>query len=564
LQLRRETSDADTRECRFTLALQGSGPGVRYEIPRRDFAAIEGSPLAYHQIGIVAHIFRENPATENLSETYQGVIIRPDEPHIRYFWEIYPVRDKRPWVTLHKGGDFSRFYFDANLVIDWSDCARRSFHRLRDPRIYFKAGLTWPRRTQRGFNMRRLPAGCVFSDKGPAIFFHNHEHEGLFLAAANSKLAEFILHALMSFGSWELTAIRRFPLAIGTAEARERLADLANSIYEKKAAWDEGNETSTRFCKPWLLRDDMATTPSLTAALDRLSATEGDTDATIQLLYNNLNDEVYKLYGVPNSTRNIIENALGERPPELVWAHMEGKSDDQKRIEHVVRLLSYVVKRVVTASEDGIVPFSHIDSELDLVARVHVELAALFPDRDVGLVEAEIANELRKNVNGYRRTAGIGEWLRNAFFEFHRSLYKNTPVIWHIASSRGTAPFAFGALVDYHRFDRNRMSKLRSYYLREAIESMRRETAMADKTGNTEARLEWQTQLEEALDFDRRLQWVEEGHHEGREGGPQDYRVLIPWKPAEDRPKGWDPDLDDGVQVNITPLYKAAVLRLDG
>ena len=57
---------------------------------------------------------------------------------------------------------------------------------------------------------------------------------------------------------------------------------------------------------------------------------------------------------------------------------------------------------------------------------------------------------------------------------------------------------------------------------------------------------------------------MEEGHHEGRDGGPHDYRILTPRKSAKDRPKGWDPDLDDGVQVNIAPLYKAGVLRIDG
>jgi hypothetical protein len=33
-------------------------------------------------------------------------------------------------------------------------------------------------------------------------------------------------------------------------------------------------------------------------------------------------------------------------------------------------------------------------------------------------------------------------------------------------------------------------------------------------------------------------------------------------KKPEDRPKGWAPDLDDGVKVNIEPLQKAGVLRL--
>ncbi len=29
----------------------------------------------------------------------------------------------------------------------------------------------------------------------------------------------------------------------------------------------------------------------------------------------------------------------------------------------------------------------------------------------------------------------------------------------------------------------------------------------------------------------------------------------------EERPQGWEPDLDDGVKVNIEPLQQAGVLR---
>ena len=77
-----------------------------------------------------------------------------------------------------------------------------------------------------------------------------------------------------------------------------------------------------------------------------------------------------------------------------------------------------------------------------------------------------------------------------------------------------------------------------------------------------EDRVEWQSKLEEAQALDHRLQAVQEGHHEGAEGGDRDYRILTPWKSPEARPKGWDPDIDDGVKVNIEPLRKAGVLRI--
>ena len=287
---------------------------------------------------------------------------------------------------------------------------------------------------------------------------------------------------------------------------------------------------------------------------------EADDEARIQRLYAELNDEVYKLYGIPAATRAIIEDTLGERPPEILWPQMERKSPAQKRMEHVWRLLSYAVKRVVEADEDGIVPFVAAGGEIALIDRVRAELADLFPDQDINQVEVDISNELKRKVKGYRRVQGIREWLEDAFFEYHVSLYKKRPILWHIASSQGRGACAIGALVHYHKFDHDRLAKLRGSYLRDAIAHFRREAGLADQEGRTEDRQEWQDKLEEAQALDQRLQWVQEGVN--GYPAPGDCRIRTPWKSDDELPAGWQPDLDDGVAVNILPLQTAGVLRI--
>ena len=282
--------------------------------------------------------------------------------------------------------------------------------------------------------------------------------------------------------------------------------------------------------------------------LSALATREQKEEERIVRLYAAINDGVYKLYGIPDSTRAVIEESLRERPPEVLWPQMEPKTAEQKRMEHVWRLLSYVVKRVVEADEDGIVPFAALSGETSLLDRVHRELAALFPAQDVNQVEVEIANELKRRVKGYKPAASMREWLHNVYFDYHVALYKKRPIVWHIASSQGSAPFAFGALCHYHKFDANRMAKLRSSYLREAIETFQRDAAIADREGHAEDRIELQARLEEAQALDRKLQAVQEGHRDGPEGGNRDYGLLPLWKSPEERPTGWDPDIDDGVQ----------------
>ena len=112
--------------------------------------------------------------------------------------------------------------------------------------------------------------------------------------------------------------------------------------------------------------------------------------------------------------------------------------------------------------------------------------------------------------------------------------------------------------------DRDRMAKLRATYLRDATETCRREAAIAAREGDAAGRLEWQARLEEMERLDERLAAVQEGRIERGEGDTGDLRILTPWKLPEERPRGWDPDLDDGVKVNIGPLERAGALRVAG
>lgn len=565
-------AEPDRREEMFVQALRGEVGRVRFDVARRDFHTIETSPLAYRRVGLVAHVFRECPALEpGLGRARRGGCTGDDSRYVRKFWEQHRqvVSDRFVWKPFAKGGGYSRFYSDVDLVVHW-DTARSTFPGFQGRKgretsrpesldDYFKPGLTWPLRTQRGFNLRVMPEGCVFGHKGPAIFPDGEADTWFLLGIANSAPAEYLLKGLMSFGSWEVGVIKRLPIPEPGSAQRKRIGDLAQTLHDAKAAWDTGNETSTRFDRPWLLRDDLASL-DVAARLDQLVEQEAQDEARIQRLYSELNDEAYKLYGISDATRALIEETMGERPPEILWPDMERKDRDQKRLEHVWRLLSFVVKRVVEADGDGIVPFIAVGGESPLIERVREELDALFPNHDLNQIEVGITNELKRSAKGYRRVETLEEWLRDEFFAYHTSLYQQRPIFWHIASSQGRGDQAFGAIVHYHKFDYDRLAKLRGTYLRDALAHFRREAGLAAQEGRTEDRITWQGRVEEAEQLDTRLQWVQEGvvGH----SAPGDCRIRTPWKSDAELPKGWRPDLDDGVVVNITPLQTAGVLRV--
>jgi len=561
--------EQDKRHEMFVKALRGEELEVRHDIARRDFAAIDGSPLAFERVGVVAPIFRESPALDPaLATAAQGLATAADDRFVRCRWEVLTenVGQGNDWVPFAKGGEFSRFYADIHLVVDWKENGDgiRNFDGayIRNEQHYFKPGMTWPLRTQRGFNLRVMPEGCIFGHKGPAVLPADPSKTFFILGIANSAPAEFLLRGLMSFGSWEVGVIKRLPVPQANAKQAERVASLAKAIHDAKREWDSGNEISTSFGRPWVTRRPDANT--LSGALDGVLEAEASAEKQIQATYSDLNTEAYKLYAIPDITRVQIEKSLGERPPEVIWPQMEGKTTEQKRMEHVWRLLSFAVKRVIDADDDGIVPFNRSTGETPLPERVRQELATLFPGRDESQLEVEIVNELKRSVKGYRKCASLDDWLANAYFEYHAGLYKSRPIYWHVASAQGTSPFAFGALVHYHRFDKNRMQKLRASYVRDTIEELRRDAGHADKAGRADDRVELQAKLEEVQALDKKLQLLQEGHHEGAEGGDRDFRILTPWKEPAKRPKGWNPDLDDGVKVNIAPLDRAGILRVSG
>jgi hypothetical protein len=559
--------EPDRRHEMFVRAIRDEAPQLRHDVARRDFAVIDGQPLAYERLWIVAPIFREAPALESTwALARQGKASGDDPRWVRFRWE---VPRESGWVPFAKGGDYCRFYADIELVLDWKPEHRAelkaSGNALPSEEHYFKPGLTWPLAGSE-FGVRFLPPGCVFAHKGPAVILKDPAHSAFLAGIMNSAPAEFLLRTLISRkdmgGRWEVGVIKRLPVPQGSSKQVERVSEIATAIHDAKRDWDGGNEVSTFFREPWILR--AADTISFVAALDAVLGMEASREAEIRALYDELNDEAYLLYGISPATRAKIEESLGERPAEVLWPQMEGKTVEQKRMEHVWRLLSFAVKRVIEADDDGIVAFAAASGEVRLGERVRHELASLFRGRDESQLEVEFANELKRVVKGYRRCQGIDDWLENVFFEYHASLYKSRPIYWHIASSQGTAPFAFGALVHYHRFDKNRMAKLRSSYLRDTIEELRREAGLADKTGRADDRVELQARVEEAQALDKKLQGIQEGRHEGTDGGPLDYRILTPWKEASARPRGWTPDIDDGVQVNIAPLERAGVLRVTG
>ena len=186
--------------------------------------------------------------------------------------------------------------------------------------------------------------------------------------------------------------------------------------------------------------------------------------------------------------------------------------------------------------EDGIVCIPSVSQELAATERVRAVLAAAFePEWSM-----EKQRALLKDVGFHSKT--ISTWLKDGFFSQHCRLFRNRPFIWHIWDGRKDG---FSALVNYHKLDHAKLERLIYTYLGDWINTQRAEQEQGE--AGAEGR------LVAALELKKKLELILEGE--------PPYDIYVRWKPLHEQPIGWNPDLNDGVRLNIRPFVTAGVLR---
>ncbi|NDY41596.1 BREX-1 system adenine-specific DNA-methyltransferase PglX [Dissulfurirhabdus thermomarina] len=236
------------------------GSGKVHLVEGKQLEELPGAPLAYWSPPEFRRLFSQIPSFISAGgEVKQGLASGDDFRFLRLFWEV-PLRligrDRR-WVVFAKGGEFQRYYCDLELVVDWSIGAQETY-RLRTTQFpvmltknaekyCFRPALTYPQRTQKGFNVRQLPADSLFGAKGPAIFPPTEEDLWYALALFNSDIAEQLIKMLTCFGSYNEGYVSRLPYPNAAEDIRNDIASLARAIVRNLRKRDSCNEVSHVF-----------------------------------------------------------------------------------------------------------------------------------------------------------------------------------------------------------------------------------------------------------------------------------------------------------------------------
>ena len=208
----------------------------------------------------------------------------------------------------------------------------------------------------------------------------------------------------------------------------------------------------------------------------------------------------------------------------------------------VARLLGYQWpeqdpdKLSYLAIPDGLLPLASVAGQEPAVERLRRVLSVAHGTDWSIQLQAQLLREV-----GFE-TKGLDVWVGDGFFEQHCKLFHQRPFIWHIWDGRRDG---FSILVNYHKLDATNLNKLIYTYLGEWIRTQR----AAEESGTPGA----SARLVAALELQKKLEGI-------RDGEPP-YDIYVRWKPIHDQPMGWNPDLNDGVRLNIRPFVTAGVLR---
>ena len=226
-----------------------------------------------------------------------------------------------------------------------------------------------------------------------------------------------------------------------------------------------------------------------------------------------------------------VARLLGYRWPAEHDANMELATEQREWVRRCETLLDY-------ADEDGIVCIPSVRAEPTAGDRLLQLLAASFG--------TAWNDDMRTKLLGGVDSPSFDDWLRNHFFDEHRKLFHHRPFVWHIWDGRRDG---FHALVNYHKLaesgskGRQLLESLTYSYLGDWI--ARQQDGLKRCEGGAEGR------LAAALELQKRLIAILEGE--------PPFDIFIRWKPVEEQSIGWEPDINDGVRLNIRPFMANAI-----
>jgi hypothetical protein len=220
---------------------------------------------------------------------------------------------------------------------------------------------------------------------------------------------------------------------------------------------------------------------------------------------------------------------------QLAGYRWPAETDGALRLSDEARALVAKAATLPAADADGILCLPPVGGDAPLAERLRASLAAAFGATWNESAERQFLAEAAEH-SKEKPVTDLEDWLRHHFFRQHCALFHHRPFLWHIWDGQQDG---FAAALQYNRLAKATLQKLTYTVLGDWLARMK-------DLGDAR-------RLEAARILQQKLELILTGE--------SPYDIFVRWKPLARQPLGWDPDLDDGVRMNIRPFVTAGVLR---
>lgn len=221
------------------------------QVSSDNFEKIPGAPVAYWVSEKVIRDFEEK-SVGDYCQPRQGFATGENERFLRFWQEVkyckinFNAQNGKKnigkWFPCNKGGEYRKWYGNNNRVVNWEndgfEMKNYDGSVIRNPKYYFRNGITWSTLGSSKLSMRYSPAGFLFESKGSVCFFNDEDELLYILGMLNSKVADEMLLILSPTIDYHEGPIGRIP-AIMRDECKNKADEtVKNSIEISKYDYD--------------------------------------------------------------------------------------------------------------------------------------------------------------------------------------------------------------------------------------------------------------------------------------------------------------------------------------
>lgn len=240
-------------------------------------------------------------------------------------------------------------------------------------------------------------------------------------------------------------------------------------------------------------------------------------------------------HGYPSYSTDILQVAVAR----LIGYRWPSEVDETMDLSDETHALIQKCRVLEEFCDDGIICIPSVSREPSAADRLTGFLAAVFQEKWSASTLSDVLTQ-----SGHSGET-LETWLRDKFFIQHCKLFHDRPFIWQLWDG---LPDGFSVLVNYHKLDRRKLETLIYTYLGDWI--LRQKSDIVSGVDGAQERLDAAESLKQKLE----LILVGEEPHD----------IFVRWKPIENQPIGWEPDINDGVRINIRPFMTVGDVRKKG